>query len=99
MFLLLTVRLTGGVLPYEGVWKFQTPSYGSTPPVKVHYNGVWGTVCDDFFDNVDATVACKSLDSGLIRYFSVRKRNFHDGKLFSSAGCTAAWSLTPTTEQ
>lgn len=51
--LLLTVRLVGSGLQYEG-------------RLEVFYNGIWGTVCDDSFDNVDATVACKSLGSGLI---------------------------------
>jgi len=51
--LLLTVRLVGSGLQYEG-------------RLEVFYNGIWGTVCDDYFDNVDATVACKSLGSGLI---------------------------------
>jgi len=46
--LLLTVRLTGSGLPLEG-------------RLEVYYNGTWGTVCDDDFDNNDATVACKSL--------------------------------------
>jgi len=44
----LTVRLAGSGLPLEG-------------RLEVYYNGTWGTVCDDRFGNVDATVACKSL--------------------------------------
>ena len=48
--LLATVRLAGSRLPYEG-------------RLEVYYNGAWGTVCDDDFKNVDATVACKSLGS------------------------------------
>jgi len=32
--------------------------------LEVYYNGRWGTVCDDFFDNVDASVACYSLGFG-----------------------------------
>jgi len=56
VLLLATVRLAGSGLPYEG-------------RLEVYYNGVWGTVCDDYFDNVDATVACKSLGFGLIHCF------------------------------
>ena len=57
MLLLPTVRLAGSVLPYEG-------------RLEVYHNGTWGTVCDDDFDNIDATVACKSFGSGLIQYFT-----------------------------
>ena len=53
---LLTVRLTGSGLLYEG-------------RLEVYYNGTWGTVCDDSFDDVDATVACKAFGFGLVRRF------------------------------
>ena len=51
VLLLPTVRLAGSGLRYEG-------------RLDVYLNRVWGTVCDSNFDDVDATVACKSLGSG-----------------------------------
>ena len=50
--LLLTVRLAGSDLPNEG-------------RLEVYHDGEWGTVCDDNFEDVDATVACKSFGSRL----------------------------------
>jgi len=52
---LLTVRLANSTVQFEG-------------RLEVYYNGTWGTVCDDLFDNVDATVACKSVGPGLVCY-------------------------------
>ena len=34
--------------------------------LEVYYNGVWGTVCDDYFNDVDARVACNSLGFGYV---------------------------------
>ena len=46
-----TVRLVGGRHEREG-------------RLEVYYHGVWGTVCDDLFNNISARVACNSLGFG-----------------------------------
>jgi len=36
--------------------------------LEVFYNGTWGTVCDDGFTHVSATVVCKQLGFGYVQY-------------------------------
>ena len=39
--------------------------------LEIYYNGQWGTVCDDYFDNNDAKVACYMLGFGCVLSFCV----------------------------
>ena len=57
------IRLVGGARPHEG-------------RVEICKSNVWGTVCDDFWDTPDASVACRQLGfsgfsmQNLISYFN-----------------------------
>ena len=46
-----TIRLVGSRLSKEG-------------RVQIYFNGIWGTVCDDGWDDTDAGVVCRQLGFG-----------------------------------
>jgi len=48
---IVALRLVGSSLNYEG-------------RLEIYYDGQWGTICDDDFDNRDASVACYQLGFG-----------------------------------
>ena len=54
----IEVKLAGSSVPGEG-------------RVEIHYNGRWGTVCDDSFTYIDAEVVCYSLGFGLVIFVLV----------------------------
>jgi len=52
-FVIADIRLAGSELPLEG-------------RLEVKVAGMWGTVCDDSFRDVDAGVACSMLGLGYV---------------------------------
>ncbi|CAI9728058.1 deleted in malignant brain tumors 1 protein-like [Octopus vulgaris] len=58
------IRLTGGRTPAEG-------------RVEIYFNGSWGTVCDDSWDDSDALVVCRML--GYSDGVAYRKAKFGEG--------------------
>ena len=54
VLLTILARLVGGSSPQEG-------------RLEVVHDSVWGTVCDDGFTDVSATVVCYSLGYGYVR--------------------------------
>ena len=45
---MFSVYLSGGSGPHQGT-------------IQIKHNGVWGSICDDFFGTNDAMVVCRML--------------------------------------
>ena len=77
-FLPIDLRLIGSSSPNEG-------------RVEVLYNGAWGTVCDNQWDNLDAKVVCLQLgfsDVGAIATVSAHFGQGNGSILIDTADCT-----------
>jgi hypothetical protein len=58
--------------------------------VEICYNGVWGTVCDNGWDEVDARVVCQQLGFSYQRALPTYNSRFGDGEgpiLFENVAC------------
>ena len=48
----------------DGTLRLNSGYYSSSDSIgrlEIYYNGEWGTVCDSYFDQADANVACRQL--------------------------------------
>ena len=59
-----SIRLVGGSNDLEG-------------RVEIMYQGIWGTICDDGWDDIDASVACREL--GFSHGNAIRRAQFGPG--------------------
>ena len=56
--------------PYPGMIRLRGGAYTNEGLLEVYCNGLWGTVCDDGFDNDDAVTVCRQLGYNNYVFFS-----------------------------
>lgn len=45
----------------NGIIRLQEGTSSSNGRIEVCFNGTWGTICSDYWNHIDASVACKQL--------------------------------------
>ena len=72
------IRLVGGINKLQG-------------RVEIMYQGIWGTICDDGWDDIDATVVCREL--GFFNGTTTQRAQFESGTAYiwlTRVGCSGS---------
>lgn len=61
IILLLLLIIVQCTILFAGAMRIIDGAQEHEGRLEVYMNGAWGTICNDFFDDTDATVACRYL--------------------------------------